>query len=153
MNVLGHKWEPGEGTVVDIRYSGQHGTNNVGAEPHFLMDVRPDSGAAPYRTEVDELPLFLAFKAPAFGQVVKLECDPARGKARFVRSDPAINKKGDEQALKARYDAERDAAVGGGPAAQPAQPDAIAQLERIAKLRDSGALTDEEFELQKRKIL
>jgi hypothetical protein len=109
--------------------------------------------AAPYRTEVDELPLFLAIKAPGFGQVVKLECDPARGKARFIRSDPAINKKGDAQAFTARYDAERNAAVGAGPAAQPAQDDAVAQLERIAKLRDSGALTDEEFELQKWHIL
>ena len=107
--MLGHKWEPGKGTVVDIRFSGQHGANKVGAEPHFLMDVQPDSGAEPYRTEVNELPLFPSFKAPAFGQVVKLECDPSRKKARFIRSDPAISKKAAEQAFKAQYDAERGA--------------------------------------------
>ena len=40
------------------------------------------------------------------------------------------------------------------PAPAPAvQGDHIAELERLAKLRDSGALTDAEFEQQKAKIL
>jgi len=123
MNMLGHSWEPGEGTVVDVRFSGQHGTNQRGAEPHFLMDVRPESGAAPFRTEVDELPLFLSFRPPAIGQVVKLECDPHHQKARFIRSDPAINKKTDQQALKDIYEAERHAAPG-----SPSAP--VARLRR-----------------------
>jgi hypothetical protein len=41
-------------------------------------------------------------------------------------------------------------AMGQAPAA-PADP--VAELERLAKLRDSGALTDAEFEQQKAKIL
>lgn len=55
--MFGHDWVSGEGTVVDVRWSGHK--NQVGAtgrEPHFLMDVRPSSGE-PFRTEVDELPL------------------------------------------------------------------------------------------------
>lgn len=107
-NVLGHHWEPAEGKVVDIRFSGQHGTNHREAEPHFLMDVQPATGE-PFRTEVDELPLMFSFRPPAIGQVVKLECDPRDRKARFIRSDPAISTKTDEQALKAAYDAERNA--------------------------------------------
>ena len=48
--------------------------------------------------------------------------------------------------------------VGGGegfsPAPAPAGAgDSVAELERLAKLRDSGALTDAEFEQQKAKIL
>jgi putative oligomerization/nucleic acid binding protein len=49
--------------------------------------------------------------------------------------------------------------VGGGegfpPAPGPASSsgDSVAELERLAKLRDSGALTDAEFEQQKAKIL
>jgi Short C-terminal domain len=39
------------------------------------------------------------------------------------------------------------------PAAAPAQKDTIAQLEELAALRDRGALTDDEFEAQKKKIL
>jgi Short C-terminal domain len=39
------------------------------------------------------------------------------------------------------------------PAAAPAQKDTITQLEELAALRDRGALTDDEFEAQKKKIL
>jgi len=39
------------------------------------------------------------------------------------------------------------------PPPQPGGGDHIAELERLAKLRDSGALTDAEFEQQKAKIL
>jgi hypothetical protein len=38
-------------------------------------------------------------------------------------------------------------------AAMPAGEDRIAQLERLAKLRDSGALSDEEFEAEKARLL
>jgi len=106
--MFGHDWQPGEGTVVDIRFSGQHGTNQIGAEPHFLMDVRPASGE-PFRTEVDELPLMFSFRPPAIGAVVKLECDPGREKARLIRDDPAISTKTAEKAQKDQYEAERRA--------------------------------------------
>jgi hypothetical protein len=41
------------------------------------------------------------------------------------------------------------------PAAAPAEaaPDPVAQLRELAKLRDDGILTDEEFAAEKRKIL
>jgi len=39
------------------------------------------------------------------------------------------------------------------PAPAAAAPDPIAQLTQLAALRDSGALTEEEFEAQKAKIL
>ncbi len=49
-------------------------------------------------------------------------------------------------------------ASGGGPAAAPGpagdnSDDSLAQLEKLADLRDRGALTDEEFEAEKRKLL
>jgi putative oligomerization/nucleic acid binding protein len=51
----------------------------------------------------------------------------------------------------------RPVAGSGGFAPAPAPPagggDHIAELERLAKLRDSGALTDAEFEQQKAKVL
>jgi Short C-terminal domain len=37
--------------------------------------------------------------------------------------------------------------------AGPAEDDAIAKIERLAALRQSGALTEEEFQEQKRRIL
>jgi len=39
------------------------------------------------------------------------------------------------------------------PSASPAEPDPIAQLERLQRLRESGALTEAEFEAQKRRVL
>jgi len=35
----------------------------------------------------------------------------------------------------------------------PVQDDIISKLERLAKLKESGIISDEEFEIQKRKIL
>ena len=39
------------------------------------------------------------------------------------------------------------------PPAAPAQPDTYAELEQLAKLRQQGILTDEEFEAKKKQIL
>ncbi|MGE5690075.1 MAG: SHOCT domain-containing protein [Pseudomonadota bacterium] len=37
--------------------------------------------------------------------------------------------------------------------AAPAEPDYTAELQQLAKLRDSGVITDEEFEAKKKQIL
>jgi Short C-terminal domain len=54
-------------------------------------------------------------------------------------------------------DLDGDGQVGGAPppaaAAEPDPDDRIEQLERLAKLRESGALTDAEFEAEKRRVL
>ena len=39
------------------------------------------------------------------------------------------------------------------PAPAPAQPDPLEQLKKLGELKDSGVLTDAEFEAQKAKIL
>jgi hypothetical protein len=56
-----------------------------------------------------------SFRPPAIGAVVKLECDPHRQKARFIRSDPAINKKTAEQQAKAQYETELHSDVAAPP--------------------------------------
>jgi hypothetical protein len=43
--------------------------------------------------------------------------------------------------------------VGGGGDAEGGEDDRVAQLERLAKLRDSGALSEQEFEREKARIL
>lgn len=48
-------------------------------------------------------------------------------------------------------DLDGDGRVGGAP--PPAGGDRVAQLERLAALRSSGALTEEEFEAEKRRLL
>jgi len=41
----------------------------------------------------------------------------------------------------------------GPPAAAPAEPEYMAELEQLAKLRDQGILSPEEFEAKKKQIL
>jgi Short C-terminal domain len=54
-----------------------------------------------------------------------------------------------------RRTARRQRMYGGGEAysAEPAAPDPLEQLEKLAKLHEAGALTDEEFAAQKAKLL
>jgi len=59
-----------------------------------------------------------------------------------------------KQAAQAQQPAEAaPAAPAPAPAPAPAAPDPIAQLTQLAALKDSGALTEAEFEAQKAKIL
>lgn len=82
--MFGRDWQPAEGTLVDIRVSRFGPGDNSPIIRHFVMDVRPSSGE-PFRAEVRE-PLMTSGSFPAptiIGEVVSLECDPKRKKARF----------------------------------------------------------------------
>jgi hypothetical protein len=58
------------------------------------------------------------------------------------------------QGMAARMrDARERRVTRGGGAAPPAEDERVASLERLAGLRDSGVLTPEEFEAEKRRIL
>jgi hypothetical protein len=86
--MFGHRWQPAEGKLVDVRTSHFGPGDNSAVVRHFLFDVTPSDGE-PFRTEVRE-PLMTsgAFDAPSvIGQAVHLECDPKRQKARF-HGDP-----------------------------------------------------------------
>jgi hypothetical protein len=110
--MLGHDWVPGEGTIIDVRWSGhKNPSSEYGRMPHFIVDAGPSTGG-PFRTEVEELVLFPSFAVPSAGQVVQLECDPGRKKAKFVRSDPAINRKLQDQAHDTDDEAELNAPPG-----------------------------------------
>jgi hypothetical protein len=61
----------------------------------------------------------------------------------------AANKRAAEAASPEAYAPEPVAA----PAAAPAGPDTIAQLTQLAALKDSGALTQAEFDAEKAKLL
>ncbi|MGO9751311.1 MAG: hypothetical protein ACLP22_07335, partial [Solirubrobacteraceae bacterium] len=81
--MFGHDWQPGEGTLVDVRVisssgSGAHGHVHRG----FLMDIRPSNGE-PFRTEIPE-PEWSNFVPPTVtGEIVAVKCDPAKKQARF----------------------------------------------------------------------
>jgi hypothetical protein len=132
----------GQGVIV------AHGTPERGAQ-WFNMDIDLEvhvSGRSPYRVNN----MYMVPAGATIGQGVTLP----------IRVDP-----NDPAKIAIDWDAAQIAPsrgevrpVGGSgftpaPAPAPSGGDHIAELERLAKLRDSGALTDAEFEQQKAKIL
>ena len=59
------------------------------------------------------------------------------------------NKQAQAQAAQAPPEASRSASTGAG----SGRPDPVAQLTQLAALKDSGALTEAEFEAEKAKLL
>jgi Short C-terminal domain len=74
------------------------------------------------------------------------------GTAAAVGAHVANKNAAQAQAAQEAPVAEAPAAPAAAPAA-PAQPDKIAQLTQLAALKDSGALTEAEFESEKAKLL
>ena len=132
----------GQGVVVG------HGTPERGAQ-WFNMDIDMEihvSGRQPYRVNN----MYMVPAGATIGQGVSLpiKVDP---------NDPAKIAIDWESAQRAPGRGEVRPVGGGGFAPAPTQSgggdDHLAELERLAKLRDSGALSDAEFEQQKAKIL
>ena len=130
----------GEGVVIG------HGTPARGAQ-WFNMDIDMEihvSGRKPYRINNQYMVPAGATLGPGVKLPVKIDPDdqtkiaidwqnagqaPARGEVRPAGDAPASERGG----------------TGGG--------DTLEELERLVKLRDSGALTDAEFEQQKARVL
>ncbi|HEU4979831.1 MAG TPA: SHOCT domain-containing protein [Solirubrobacterales bacterium] len=133
----------GQGVVIG------HGTPARGAQ-WFNMDIDMEvhvSGREPYR--VNHMYMVPAGASIGQGASLPLKVDP---------SDPAKIAIDWDSAQRAPERGEVRSAGGGGFAPAPSSSgggggDHLAELERLAKLRDSGALTDAEFEQQKAKIL
>ena len=132
----------GEGVVIS------HGVPARGAQ-WFNMDIELEvhvSGRQPYRVNNDYL--VPASAAIGAGVTLPIKVDP---------NDPAKIAIDWQSAAQAPERGEvRPVGGGAGFSPAPAQPaggDNIAELERLAKLRDSGALTEAEFEQQKAKTL
>jgi hypothetical protein len=134
----------GEAVVV------AHGTPARGAQ-WFNMDIDLEvhvSGRQPYRVNN----MYMVPAGATIGQGVTLPI-------KVDQSDPSKIAIDWEAAQRAPGRGEVRPVGGSGftpaPAPAPAADtgDQIAELERLAKLRDSGALTDAEFEQQKAKIL
>jgi hypothetical protein len=134
----------GQGVIV------AHGTPERGAK-WFNLDIDMEvhvSGRQPYRVNNQ----YMVPAGATLGQGVSLpiKVDP---------DDPAKIAIDWESAQSAPQRGELRPVGGSGFAPAPAPPPAggggnhVAELERLAKLRDSGALTDAEFEQQKAKIL
>jgi hypothetical protein len=133
----------GQGVIV------AHGTPERGAQ-WFNLDIDMEvhvSGRQPYRVNNQ----YMVPAGATLGQGVTLPI-------KVDQNDPSKIAIDWESAQQAPAHGEVRPTGGSGfvPAPAPASSgggDNIAELERLAKLRDSGALTDAEFEQQKAKIL
>jgi hypothetical protein len=137
--MLGDKWEPAVGKLLSVRHD---------SSPHYLMEVRPLSGGEAFRCECESPALMLSsFMRPPFNTEIKMECIPSKKKARFDRSEPAINRRTYERA---DYDRHQellhqtpDAAAG----------DTAGQLAKLSEMHAAGKLTDVQFEAGKALII
>ena len=131
----------GQGVIV------AHGTPERGAQ-WFNLDIDMEvhvSGRQPYR--VNNQYMVPAGATLGQGVTLPIKVDP---------NDPAKIAIDWESAQTAPARGEVRPVGGSGFAPAPAPSgggDNVAELERLAKLRDSGALTDAEFEQQKAKLL
>jgi len=133
---------PGQGVVV------AHGTPERGAQ-WFNLDIDLEvhvNGRRPYR--VNNMYMVPAGAAIGPGVTLPIKVDP---------SDPSKIAIDWDTAQRAPARGEMRSVGGSGftpaPAPAPSGGDHITELERLAKLRDSGALTDAEFEREKARIL
>jgi hypothetical protein len=132
----------GQGVIV------AHGTPERGAQ-WFNLDIDMEvhvSGRQPYR--VNNQCMVPAGATLGQGVTLPIKVDPNDPAKIAIDWDSAgqAPQRGQVRPVGGQGFAPAPAAGSGG-------DDSIAELERLAKLRDSGALTDAEFEQQKAKIL
>ena len=167
--------EPAEATVLSVDQR-SHLTSNELRDYDFVLEVRPENGP-PYQADV-RAKFWMIGLRPKTGDVVKVRIAQ---KSREVVFDLAGDPRFDVDAMNAQTEAKRamlrdqptaafpgqfGAPLGDPPAAAPAAAaasaeaetapapkDALDQLEQLVRLRDAGALTPEEFEEQKARIL
>jgi hypothetical protein len=133
---------PGQGVIV------AHGTPERGAQ-WFNLDIDLEvhvSGRRPYR--VNNMYLVPAGATLGQGVTLPIKVDPNDPSKIAIDWDAAQRAPGRGEVRPVG-----DSGFAPAPASSPGGEDHIAELERLAKLRDSGALTDAEFEQQKAKIL
>jgi Short C-terminal domain len=147
-----------EATVLSAEYRSKVTSNELRDFDHEL-DVRPDNGEPAFQTMV-RAKFWIIGLRPKRLDVLRVKYDPKSKEVVFdLEGDPRY----DVDAMNAKTEAGKDdladfkaklianggmSAAGGG-----AKKDPIDQMERLVKLRDMGALTPEEFEEQKARIL
>jgi hypothetical protein len=107
--MLGHDWQPAEGTCIDESWEGGQ---------KWIMDVYPANGAPSFRVEVPHPGLGGDFRGPMRGHTCKMLCDVKKQKAKFDTSDPSLSRRAQ---LRSRAQ-ELQAELGAAPGTMPGQP-------------------------------
>jgi hypothetical protein len=142
----------GEGVIVS------HGVPARGAQ-WFNLDIELEvhvSGRRPYRVNNEYLVPATATLGPGVTLPIRVDTNDPAKIAIDWESAPQSPGRGEVRPASTAATNTAAGSTGFSPTpvgSGPAGGDSVAELERLAKLRDSGALTDAEFEQQKAKIL
>jgi hypothetical protein len=127
---------PGRATVLEVSDTGVTINNN----PRVRVKVRIEAqGASP--VEATTAMLVSRLNVPRPGEVYEVRFDPQNPNDFVFASSGSPSRPGAGEAPSTRS------------APATGESDTISQLERLAALRDQGALTPEEFDAEKRKLL
>jgi hypothetical protein len=151
--MFGHHWEPAQATIVATHIKKTTGDGDVSIR-EFAADIVPASGT-PFRTLLQEPTIATDFWPPSVGDVVRVQADVGRQKAKFDKSDPNISHKARKAAIEAQFQSTLTQPASG---VQPlsVQERAAGAAERLAqleRLKAQGVLTDAEYEAQRRAII
>jgi hypothetical protein len=161
--------EPGEATVLSVDQR-SHLTSNELRDYDYVLEVRPETGP-PFEANV-RAKFWMVGLRPKSGDVLKVRIAQ---KSREVVFDLEGDPRYDVDAMNAQTEKMRasmreqqsagqfpgqfgaplgDPPVSSPPASSPPQAkDDLDRLEQLVRLRDAGALSPEEFEEQKARIL
>jgi hypothetical protein len=163
--MIGGKWERAEAKVAAYKFERNR--------PHhrFVVDVQPPGGAPAFRASFAAF--YVTGAVPAVGDVVPVLCETKRRKVEIDPEGPVWQPVGDASARaqaeadRLNFDVVRKAAPDSAAPVesrsserqvppgddQSPRSDIANDLAKLADLRDRGALTDAEFDAQKRKLL
>ena len=149
--------ETAEATVLSVEER-SHVTSNELRDYDHVLEVRPDNGTPPFQATVREK-LWITGLRPKSHDVLRVRYDPKSHEVAFdFAGDPrydvdALNAQTEERRADLDEFKQRLIETGGMSTGGAGSTDPVDQLERLVKLRDLGALTPEEFEQQKARIL
>jgi hypothetical protein len=156
--------EPAEATVLSVDQR-SHLTSNELRDYDYVLEVRPESGE-PFQANV-RAKFWMVGLRPKSGDVLKVRIAQKSREVVFdLEGDPrydvdAMNAQTEklrasmrEQPSAGQFPGQFGVPLGDPPApAAPTHADDLDRLEQLVRLRDAGALTPEEFEAQKARIL
>jgi len=155
--------EPAEATVLSVDER-SHLTSNELRDYDYVLEVRPESGP-PFQANV-RAKFWIVGLRPKSGDVLKVRIAPKSGEVVFdLAGDPrydvdAMNAQTEamrahlrDQQSAGMFPGQAGGPLGDAPASAPPPKDDLDRLEQLVRLRDAGALSPEEFEEQKARIL
>ena len=124
--MFGRGWETGQATIVALKEIRSVGTDDYTGRKfksyEYVADVRPDGGGAVFRTVMHEPFDERVWRQPSVGDVVLVQCDPRRQKAKFDTAAMTARDEAQKEATKTEQAAQFDAMVNAPPGSTAPSP-------------------------------